>query len=42
MAFVISYPLSTRGHAISPRADRLRDDILMRADKGYDVKNDML
>ena len=27
MAFFMSYPLSALGHDISPRADRLKDDI---------------
>jgi hypothetical protein len=36
MAFFISYPLSAREPIDS------RDDIWMRADKGYDMKNDML
>jgi hypothetical protein len=41
MAFFISYPLSAIGHDISPRAGSTYDK-WTRADKGYDMKNDML
>jgi hypothetical protein len=38
MAFFISYPLSVLGHDISIGS---QDDIGTRADKEYDMKNDM-
>ena len=41
MVLFISYPFSALGHDISPRVDRL-DDISMRSDKGYAMKNDVL
>lgn len=42
MAFFISYLLSALGQYIRPTADRLEVGFLPWADKGSDMKNDIL